>query len=95
METKVEENLEALKVDESANTSPAPQEDFVDPWNVTSQSDTGIDYDKVIDTFGSSRIDDVLIKRMEKISGKKVHHFLRRGRYLKICPIDFLKSFDF
>ena len=48
METKVEENLGALKVDESANTSPAPQEDFVDPWNVTSQSDTGIDYDKLM-----------------------------------------------
>ena len=48
METKAEENLGALKVDDSANTSRAPQEDFVDPWNVTSQSDTGIDYDKLI-----------------------------------------------
>ena len=49
----------------------------------------------LIGNFGSSKIDDVLIKRMEKISGKKAHHFLRRGRYLKICPIDVLKSFDF
>ena len=24
------------------------QDDFVDPWNVASKSDTGIDYDKLI-----------------------------------------------
>ena len=24
------------------------QEDFVDPWNVTSSSDAGVDYDKLI-----------------------------------------------
>lgn len=24
------------------------QDDFVDPWNVASQSDTGVDYDKLI-----------------------------------------------
>jgi len=73
----VEENLEAVKLDDTA--SPAPQEDFVDPWNVTSNADTGIDYDKLIRKFGSSKIDDKLIERMEKITGKKVHHFLRRG----------------
>lgn len=26
----------------------ADQDDFVDPWNVESKSDTGIDYDKLI-----------------------------------------------
>ena len=29
--------------------------------------------------FGSSKIDQVLLDRMEKISGKPVHHLLRRG----------------
>lgn len=29
--------------------------------------------------FGSSKIDDELIERMEKVTGKPVHHFIRRG----------------
>jgi len=77
METKVEENLEKLKVEDSGNEE--TEDDVVDPWNVTSTSDKGIDYDKLIKKFGSKKIDDVLIERMEKITGKKVHRFLRRG----------------
>jgi len=77
MEAKVEENLEKLKVEDSVNEE--TEEDVVDPWNVTSASDKGIDYDKLIKKFGSKKIDDVLIERMEKITGKKVHRFLRRG----------------
>lgn len=41
-ETKtVQENVAAIDLNEKA-------EDFVDPWNVESTSDTGIDYDKLI-----------------------------------------------
>ena len=29
--------------------------------------------------FGSSKIDDVLIQRFEKVTGKPAHHFLKRG----------------
>lgn len=39
--TATETALDALQLEES-------NEDFVDPWNVESQSDTGIDYDKLI-----------------------------------------------
>jgi len=77
MEDKVEENLEKLTVEDAGNEE--TEEDVVDPWNVTSSSDKGIDYDKLIKKFGSKKIDDVLIERMEKITGKKVHRFLRRG----------------
>jgi len=77
MEAKVEENLEKLKVEDAGTEE--TEEDVVDPWNVTSSSDKGIDYDKLIKKFGSKKIDDVLIDRMEKITGKKVHRFLRRG----------------
>jgi tryptophanyl-tRNA synthetase len=77
MEAKVEENLEKLKVEDAGNEE--TEEDVVDPWNVTSSSDKGIDYDKLIKKFGSKKIDDVLIERMEKVTGKKVHRFLRRG----------------
>lgn len=33
----------------------------------------------VSDKFGSSKIDQELLDRFEKVTGKRVHHFLRRG----------------
>lgn len=35
-------------VDALTLNSPDQNDDFVDPWNVESKSDTGIDYDKLI-----------------------------------------------
>ncbi|GBP58402.1 Tryptophan--tRNA ligase, cytoplasmic [Eumeta japonica] len=54
-------------------------EDVVDPWTVSSKSKTGLDYDKLIKRFGSSKIDDELIARFEKVTGQPAHHLLRRG----------------
>lgn len=50
----------------------APQ---VTPWDVEGD----VDYDKLIRDFGCHAIDDNLIQRMEKLTGKRAHHFLRRG----------------
>lgn len=55
------------------------EEDIVDPWTVTSKSDSGVDYDKLIKRFGCSRIDEALIHRLEKVAGKPVHPMIRRG----------------
>ena len=55
------------------------QEDVVDPWNVTSTSETGVDYDKLIVRFGSTKIDQELINKMEAIIKQPVHYFIRRG----------------
>ena len=33
----------------------------------------------ILERFGSSKVDDELIQRIEKVTGKPVHHFLRRG----------------
>lgn len=54
-------------------------EDHVDPWSVSSTSETGVNYDKLIIRFGSSKIDETLISRMEAIIKQPVHHFLKRG----------------
>lgn len=40
------ENIVNVKIEESGDAD----EDFVNPWNVVSKSDTGIDYDKLIST---------------------------------------------
>lgn len=46
----MEEKLENLRV--SGDGAPSDEEDdIVDPWNVQSKSDKGIDYDKLISRF--------------------------------------------
>ncbi|MBS3131766.1 tryptophan--tRNA ligase [Candidatus Woesearchaeota archaeon] len=45
----------------------------VTPWEVRGN----IDYDKLIKDFGVEKLDDPLLKRIEKHTGK-LHHFLRR-----------------
>lgn len=49
------------------------------PWEVEADADEGIDYDKLINRFGSSRISPELIARMEKLTGKQAHPWIRRG----------------
>ena len=38
--------------------------DVVDPWEVKSKSAKGVDYDKLIQRFGSSKIDEVVHVRL-------------------------------
>ena len=57
--------LKALKLEAEAAPAAAAAasggdgEDEVNPWDVVASSNKGIDYDKLIDKFGSSRIDKV------------------------------------
>lgn len=54
-------------------------DDVVDPWKVESKSAKGVDYDKLIKRFGSSKIDEAVLARFEAVTGKPVHHLLKRG----------------
>ncbi|CAG9834336.1 unnamed protein product [Diabrotica balteata] len=74
MSGDITNNIEALKVNATEH-----DDDVVDPWTVTSTKDTGVDYDKLIKRFGCSKIDQELLDRFERVTGKKVHHLLRRG----------------
>ncbi|TYZ56940.1 hypothetical protein PybrP1_003193 [[Pythium] brassicae (nom. inval.)] len=51
----------------------------VTPWDV--EAENGVDYDKLIDSFGCSKIDEALIARIEKLTGHKAHRYLRRGYF--------------
>jgi hypothetical protein len=65
-------------LEEVVDTEPLKgKEQVVDPWIV--ESEGAVDYDKLISSFGSQRLGNDLIERMERITGKKVHRFLRRG----------------
>ncbi|XP_062502294.1 tryptophan--tRNA ligase, cytoplasmic-like [Corticium candelabrum] len=52
-------------------------EQEVNPWSVRG-GEKGIDYAKLIEKFGSQAIDKELLDRMERVTGRQVHHFLRR-----------------
>lgn len=54
-------------------------EDIVNPWTVSSASKKGIDYDKLINRFGCSKIDSHILDRFRTITGKEPHHLLKRG----------------
>lgn len=50
-------------------------EGHVTPWEVTGC----VDYDKIVKKFGATYIDDELIARFARVTGKEPHEFLRRG----------------
>jgi tryptophanyl-tRNA synthetase len=58
----------------------------VTPWDVHGSvsadgQQLAIDYDKLIDQFGTRRIDDALLARFERVTGHRPHVFLRRGMF--------------
>ncbi|EPS36224.1 hypothetical protein H072_10287 [Dactylellina haptotyla CBS 200.50] len=67
----------------AAATSNAEQN--IDPWNVQGAVVDGkvqaIDYDKLIQQFGTRKISPELLAKFERVTGKKPHRFLRRGYF--------------
>ncbi|VFQ77667.1 unnamed protein product [Cuscuta campestris] len=55
------------------------EEQVVNPWVVSVKDGGKIDYDKLIDKFGCQRLDQSLIDRVERLTGRSPHVFLRRG----------------
>ena len=60
------------------------KEQIITPFDVSGGVDEhgkpiAINYDKLIDKFGSQRIDKALLERFEKVTGHRAHRLLRRG----------------
>jgi len=51
----------------------------ITPWEVNAEG--GIDYDKLIVSFGCSRITEDIISRVERLTNRRAHRFLRRGLF--------------
>ncbi|KAI8977081.1 hypothetical protein BDF20DRAFT_543377 [Mycotypha africana] len=72
---------EAVKV--APKDAPAAASQNVTPWEVEGAVVDGvqqaIDYNKLIEQFGTRPIDDALLERFEKLTGRKPHIFLKRG----------------
>eukprot|EP00884_Botryococcus_braunii_P017734 jgi/Botrbrau1/4644/Bobra.33_2s0015.1 len=68
--------------EEVPNTSAAEAsgaEQDVNPWSVQGGADGKINYEKLSKDFGCSLIDQALVERLERVTGKRAHPFLRRG----------------
>ncbi|VDD74298.1 unnamed protein product [Mesocestoides corti] len=62
--------------------------DVVTPWDVKAASESGVDYAKLTERFGCSKIEPDLIERFEKATGKRAHHFIRRGIFFAHRDLD-------
>ena len=82
--------MEDLSIGEPAGKTEKVEDDIVNPWTVSSSSATGVDYDKLVKRFGSSKIDQALIDRFEKAIGKPVHHLIRRGIFFSHRDLDLI-----
>ncbi|KAI3933878.1 hypothetical protein MKX01_028204 [Papaver californicum] len=69
MEPNNQENVTYVKKEE--------EEQVVTPWKVASKGK--IDYDKLIDQFGCQSLDPTLVQRVEHLTSRPAHVFLRRG----------------
>ncbi len=84
--------INKIAIDRMAEAPPqaaSKPEQVINPWEVDA-GDEGIDYEKLVRDFGCSKIDKKLVERIERITGKKAHRFLRRGLFFTHRELDIL-----
>lgn len=89
--TKMEKNMTEMSLQEAKNDrhavpSEEKKEAIVTPWEVSGM----VDYEKLIQKFGCKSINPQLLKRFEKVTGKRPHVFLRRGIFFSHRDLDHL-----
>ncbi|KAG6850599.1 tryptophan--tRNA ligase [Arthromyces matolae] len=72
---------------------PVAADQVVTPWDVQGSvsadgKQQAIDYDKLVDQFGTRRVDEALLARFEKLTGHRPHVFLRRGMFFSHRDFD-------
>src|SRR5271170_2331973 len=64
------------------NDQPAqPKEQIVNPFTIEAADEHGVDYNKIVEQFGTRLIDQSTLERFEKLTGQKAHRYLRRGLF--------------
>ncbi|CAH8386138.1 unnamed protein product [Eruca vesicaria subsp. sativa] len=71
-------------LDELRSLSESSSEQVVTPWTVHGT----IDYRKMIEIFGCKEIDESLIDRVERLTSRRAHVFLRRGFFYAHRDLD-------
>ncbi|PWN25430.1 putative tryptophan--tRNA ligase [Jaminaea rosea] len=75
------------------SASKSAQEQKVTPWDVSGAAGAdgkvqAIDYDKLINEFGTRHITPELLERFEKVTGHRPHPLLRRGSFFSHRELD-------
>ena len=55
------------------------EEDIVSPFNIQAVSERGIEYGRYAERKKLERVNEEIKERIERITGGKVHRYLRRG----------------
>jgi len=82
----------ANKENEQNDGNTEEEEQLVNIETVVAKDNKGIDYMKLIKQFGSEHISQEQKEKIEKLTGKKAHHFLRRGIFFSQRDLNFLLS---
>ncbi|KAH7340185.1 tryptophanyl-tRNA synthetase [Rhizoctonia solani] len=101
MSGNIEEGVQNIDLKGAKSQAPPPPpqatEQNITPWDVQGEVAAdgqvlAIDYDKLIDKFGTRRIDAALLERFEKVTGHKPHPLLRRSTFFS--HRDFVQILD-
>ncbi|XP_055341119.1 tryptophan--tRNA ligase, cytoplasmic-like [Paramacrobiotus metropolitanus] len=79
--------VEKLQVEDEGAGDPM-DEQTVTPWSVQTSSAAGVDYNKLIRQFGSQPVEDALLDKFEKVTGKPMPHLLRRKIFFSHRDLD-------
>ena len=75
--------------DEIAQPAPSDGSQVVTPWTVQGGAD-GIDYTRLVHDFGSELITESLISRVESLTKKRAHPWLRRQLFFSHRDLDLI-----
>lgn len=80
MTDKIDNQLESLKVGDAT-----AHEQKITPWEVEGAvvdgQEVGIDYEKLVKSFGTRKLTPETLERFERLTGHKPHRLLRRGMF--------------
>lgn len=85
------ETKEEVKQQQDAPTD----EDIVTSFGIQAATNKGIDYDKLIERFGCYPITDEIKQKIEQLTGRKPHRFIRRNIFFCHRDLDLmLKKYE-
>jgi tryptophanyl-tRNA synthetase len=95
---ELQASVAALSVTEATATDPATSkatEQEITPWDVSAGTDEqgnelSFDYEKISQRWATSLINETLLERFERLTGKKPHRWLRRGLFFSHRDFDLI-----
>ena len=92
--------IKHYKMTEQASTQPTAEEqptteDIVTAFEIQAATDEGINYDKLIESYGCYKLFDEHIAKIEQLTKRKAHRFLKRNIFFCHRDLDYiLKTYE-